>query len=427
MYAERIALDPMDPTLSSTRCVMKARLFVLSLVAVALGGSTKPADARLIPTKDAREGVFDAELVAIVRHIQKDAFEIEDVLLKTVEVGKTVAVPDFTLYSYVEGIWRGERVEHEITPDTRILMFLKRSRRKPDCWEVTHGGYCFFWVDDPAKVDQLRGEARQALDLRRAWEAARDIEDPHQRVAALWPFLWDGGRACCRVTETELQKAGAVAGDYIADRLPFLSHMERMELLADLGLYGGEKLHSCILAHLENRRAAYTAAVQDLNLDTMGKENEWQALPRAAQDMWGELYYGLSGLAKFKNPDDLPFIRDLATWAVKHRVKQTCDAALEAFREMPAKDNLPVIRAIWEEFTKRPYEGNELGTIDVVRALGAHTYPETVPILVKLLDDPNAGDEAHYSLGRIVGKDLGRDPQPWLDWCVQQEQADEAD
>ncbi len=407
---------------------MRTRPSLLFLAAAATIFLMGLARADITPVKDSRLGVFDAELVAIVRQVAEGVFKVDEVLLKTVEVGEAIEVPGFKLYVYEQEPFGfgGKRVDVPITEFTRILMFLKRRPRWQDEWEVVYG-YCFFWVDDLAKVDELRKEVADALDLRERWEAARDIEDPKARVASLWPFLWDNGSACCRLTQTELQKAGEVAGDYIAERLALLSHGQRMNLLADLGLYGGEKLHSTLVSHLENRRAAYTVAVEGRDADPRAAKNEWQALTSQAREMWGELYYGLAGLAKFKDENDLPFIRDLALWAVRYRVKQTCDAALSAFRFMPAKENLPVIDAIWKEFTQTPYDGNELNPFDVARTLRAHKYPETVPVLVKLVDDLKAGSEARAFLKDIVGKDLGPDPGPWLDWYDEQTKAADPD
>jgi hypothetical protein len=134
------------------------------------------------------------------------------------------------------------------------------------------------------------------------------------------------------------------------------------------------------------------------------------------KDMWGELYYGLAGLASFRDKKDLPFVRQLALWAVDRRFKQTCDAALGAFANMPESANLPVIDAIWEEFSTRPYQGNALSPFDVTRSLRAHRFPETVPILAKLLSDEKAGNEARTFLSEIVGEDLGKDPNVWLEW-----------
>ena len=87
---------------------------------------------------------------------------------------------------------------------------------------------------------------------------------------------------------------------------------------------------------------------------------------------------------------------------------------------MPDRANLPLIDAIWKEFTQRPYEGNALSAFDVTRALRTHRYPETGPILAQLLGDEVAGNEARGFLKEIVGQDLGKDPQPWLEWYKRQ-------
>jgi hypothetical protein len=83
---------------------------------------------------------------------------------------------------------------------------------------------------------------------------------------------------------------------------------------------------------------------------------------------------------------------------------------------MPEETNLPVIEAIWREFSAREFNGDELNPLDVVRALHTHVYPETVPLLVNFLRDANAGSEARAALAQIARKDLGDDADVWLDW-----------
>jgi len=214
----------------------------------------------------------------------------------------------------------------------------------------------------------------------------------------------------------ELEKTGAVAGDYIAERLGKLSHGERMTLLPNLGRYGGAKLHKVLHSHLTNLKTRYGEFVKQRGTDKAPPIDDWNNLPEEIKNIWGELYYGLTGLASFKDRRDLPFIRNLALWATKNRFKQTCDAALRAFRNMPDKANLPVIDAIWKEFSARQYKGNEMSPYDVTRALRTHRFPETVPVLVKLLGEKEAGSEAQAFLSEIVGKNLGPDPKTWLDW-----------
>lgn len=397
------------------------RLLVVALVLLI----PFPAFGRISRIKDSRSAVFESELVVIVSHDEGDTYKIEEVFLQTGEaqdalaVGNTVSVPGFSLFSDAPDFNARGVIRHEMTDDTRILLFLKRVQDKPGEWEVAGHGYCFFWVNAPSKIDTLRREATAAVSLRTEWEKAAAIEDPKARVAALWPFLWKDSWKCSLMTREELVKTGEVAGDFVAERFPFLSHSERMKLLSHFGRFGGDKLHSVLVSHLKNLQGWYPAYAPEPGPDGRLPENEWAALSANGREIWSELYYGTTGLAYFKDETDLPFIRELGLWAAKHRVKQTCDAALNAFRNMPAKDNLPVIEAIWEEFTECPYKGNELNPFDVARTLRAHKYVQTVPVLVKLLDDPKAATEARSFLAEIVGEDLGPDPLPWLDWYAE--------
>jgi len=79
--------------------------------------------------------------------------------------------------------------------------------------------------------------------------------------------------------------------------------------------------------------------------------------------------------------------------------KEPATASPQAFQEMPARENVPVIDAIWKEFVETEYTGDEHICYEVRRALRAHK--------------------------QIVGKDLGPDPQPWLDWYEEQKRAGE--
>jgi hypothetical protein len=112
----------------------------------------------------------------------------------------------------------------------------------------------------------------------------------------------------------------------------------------------------------------------------------------------------------------LPLIREIARWAVNHQLEQTCKAALDAFRTMPDQDNLPVISLIWEKFPFGSAQRDEIFHIDVIRALWTHKYARTGPLLAPFVADDFAVSEVQAALSEIVGRDLGKTPQPWLDW-----------
>ncbi|MEX1228929.1 MAG: hypothetical protein WEB58_01740 [Planctomycetaceae bacterium] len=379
------------------------------------------SDARIVPPRSPRDGVLDSSLIVIVRKSDGDTFRIEDVFLGEKKVGDTINLPGFRLYTIQ--MYGPEQVE-AFTPETRVLLFLKPREKAPESFEITYYGYCFFWVHDAAKVKNLQRMAEDALKLRRGWEQARDIGDERKRVEALWPYLWRENVSFIQHTQTELQQTGTIAGDYIAEMFADMKSHERMTLLPDLGDYGGGRLHSVLIEHLKDQQRDVQNYVENQGTDTKGTIENWDTLPKQVRKIWGELYYGLAGLASFHDRNDLPFIRELALWAVDHRFKQTCDAALVAFRDMPDKQNLPVIAAIWQEFSARPYQGNALSPSDVTRSLRTHKYPETVPVLVQLLNNETAGNEAKAFLTEIVGEDLGDNPATWLKWYEAQNSID---
>jgi hypothetical protein len=376
-------------------------------------GVSQWAWARIPPVRDARLGVLDATLVAITHHQSGDLYKIDEILLGVRPADGIIEVPAFCLYTVQQ--WGPEKTE-PITERTRILMFLKPKREDGNAFEVTSYGYCFFWVQDPDRVPDLRRIGMEAVNLRRSWEKARDVVDPQQRVTALWPYLWDGGSSFLESTKKELQKTGVTAGDYMAQMLPTLNHGQRMTLLPHLGLYGGTRLHAWLIQHLRQRQALYEASLSEYDPNGKGPGENWDRAPDQIKEISAELYYGLTGLDSFHDRQDLDFMRDLTLWAVKYRFQQTCEAALLAFRYMPDEKNLPVIAAAWREFSSKPIKGSTTLAFGFTRALQSHKYAETVPILTMFLSNPDVGTEARGFLTKIVGVDLGGDPGAWLAW-----------
>jgi len=369
------------------------------------------SSARPVPQRRSREGVLDASLVSIVRPETQDWFRIEEVFLGDQSASDSINVPGFKLYTIQE---HGPELVEPMTPDTHILLFLKS---KENGWEVTSYGYCFFWRHEPEKAPELRAIAEEAVSLRRTWEAARDTVDQQLRVEALWPYLWDQGSSFLEHTERELQKVGPVAGDYIAQKFEAMTHSQLMTLMPNLGAYGSERSHQALIERLKRRQQLYESFLAKRGAGAERLIEDWNQAPKEIKEIYGELYYGLGGVASFKDRTDLPFVRELALWAVGHRFKQTCDAALSAFRTMPDEANLPVINAIWREFSARQFSaGHEMTSLDVVRTLRTQVYPAAVPLLVGFLKDASAGSEARAALAQIVGQDLGQNPDDWLNW-----------
>ncbi len=335
--------------------------------------ATVPAFAREVPERDPRDGALDASLIVLVRQEEPEVFRIEEVFLGEKEAGATIRLAKFRLYTIQED---GPEKIDTIMPQTRILLFLKPKKETPATWEIPGYGYCFFWVHNPTKVVELRKMAQDMVILRKSWEKARNISDPRQRVEALWPFLWERNARVKRLTSEELKNTAPVAGDFIAERFHRLRDRERQQLVLDAADYGGKNLHGVLHRYLQDLQRRYEIFLKDRGSGAEKLIEKWNDAPQEVTEISGCLYYGLAGLVKYKNRDDLPYIRELTAWAVKYRFKDTCDAALNGFKNMPDRENLPLINAAWREFSRHPYEGDPLLAIVVSRAYAPIGIPK---------------------------------------------------
>ena len=370
--------------------------------------------SRLILRRDARQGVLDAELVAIVNHLTEDEYEIEEVLLGAGEPGDSLRIPGFKLFTMQQ---YGPDVIEPISRQTRILLFLQHQQGDLKSWEPTHRDYCFFWVQNPADVFQLQNIAQQAVDLRRRFEQAVSVPDPQHRVEVLYPFLWDYGASFFLHTREEFLKVGTIAGDYIADRLESMPFEQRSMLLRlERGTYGSDKLHSALLRHLQVEQELWDGYVNGDGEDPRTSNALWYGSPEAIRYVDPEISYALAGLTRFRYRADLPVIRPVALWAAKRELGGICSYALGAFQEMPERANLPVIEAIWKQSQVHPQYFGESFRTDVGGALITHKFREAIPQLVQFLGDFIWANRVNESLTSIVGCNLGRDPKAWLEW-----------
>lgn len=371
--------------------------------------------AKLVPARDYRNGILDAELVVIVSQESPSSFRVEQTFLGSANSGDSIELPGFRLFTYQQ---YGPDIVEPITPDTRILLFLRHNKEMPAAWEPTDFGYSFFWAQNPEQVPQLRKTAEQAVGLRRRWEEAANTPDPRHRAETLWPFLSmkDYGPSFLEHTKSALQKIAPISGDYFAEHFDEMPQWNRMDLFKNAGAYGGNKLHQKLTNYIKAQQSFYESSAATYKLNDHNALTSWNTMPESVKDSYGDIYYGLAGLASFQRRDDLPVIREITRWAVKYGLEQTCEAALDAFRTMPDEDNLPVISLIWEKFPLGSGERDEIFHVDVIRTLCAHKYVQTVPLLAPFVTDGFAGAEAHAALTAIVGQDLGEKPEPWLAW-----------
>jgi hypothetical protein len=386
------------------------------LAVLCTGFVTSSAFGRIVPHKDPADGVLDAQLVVIVRRLpvgKPGLFRIEEVFLGDKNKGDLIDLGDFELAIVQES---GPPVIEPITNETRILLFLQQKKDSATEWEPTYFKESFFWVQRRQEVPLLTRAAERAVDLRRQWEKAANIPDPKQRVAALWPFLSmrTYGVRFFEHTESELQKANPASGEYFAEHFDDMSFNERMSLLPAAGAYGSKRLHEKLKKHLNDHQRLYAEFVAASGRPP--KDVDRNSMPENVKETPGEIYYGTAGLARFRDRDDLPFIRATALWSAQYHLEQTAEAAVDAFRDMPDRANLPAIEKILQEFLPGRKPGMWSVDWEAERALCTHKYPETVPLLAQFVADDRMASEAEYCLQQIVGRDLGQTPKAWIDW-----------
>ncbi|HTW22534.1 MAG TPA: hypothetical protein VMD78_02985 [Candidatus Baltobacteraceae bacterium] len=379
-----------------------------------------PAIAKLTSGFDYRVGILDADLVCIVSQQAPDVFKVDEVFLATGPAVETIRLPGFQLATEQK---YGPDIVEPITPNTRILMYLRRKKDAPSSWEVLDYGLSFSWVQNPEQTQQLRSFAEKGVDLRRRFEAASDIRDPLRRTTALWPFLdmTACGPEVARRAEEFLKSAAPVSGDYFAEHFDKLPYDQRMDLLRDAGEYGGDRLHETVKEFISEQEKIFDDYASANKLGDELNQKQWYSLPPHVSDSTGYVYYGAAGLAKYHNREDLPVFREIGMWGVKYGMDQPSEAALDAFRDMPDEENLPVIAAIRERFKRGTYgvitdQPDGLLKFETLQALETHIYVKSIPQLVPFLEDDRFSEEAENTLTKIVGRDLGQKSGPWLAW-----------
>lgn len=379
-----------------------------------------PAIAKLTSGFDFRVGILDADLVCIVSQQAPDVFKVDEVFLATGPAVEFVRLPGFQLAT--EQQYGPDTVE-PITPNTRILMYLRHKKDAPSSWEVWDYGLSFFWVQNPEQTPQLRSLAEKGVDLRRRFEAASNTPDPLRRATALWPFLDMAtfGPEVARRAEEVLKHAAPVSGDYFAEHFDELPQDQRMDLLRDAGEYGGDKLHETVKEFVLEQEKIFDDYASAHKLAGELNQEQWYSMPPAVTASTGYVYYGAGGLEKFHRREDLPLFREVGTWGVNYGMDRPSEEALEAFRDMPDEENLPVIAAIRERFKRGTFgvitdQPDGLLKYETLQALETHIYVKSIPQLVPFLKDDGFGEEAEDTLTKIVGRDLGQKSGPWLAW-----------
>jgi hypothetical protein len=207
-----------------------------------------------------------------------------------------------------------------------------------------------------------------------------------------------------------------------------MTSQQKMSLLLDAYVFRSERLHRALIRELKAQQDDWETLLarrrQITTYDKVSPSGRAHYSPRRpedadadhADDIYGVLSSGFTGLSRFYDRDDLPFIGESALWGLKYRFKQLDDAALEAFRNMPDPANLPVIESIWNEFSQEPMQGNELLPYEVIQALDAHRFPDAIPLMAQFADAGFGQEMAQQFLVEMTGADFGNNTKGWLVW-----------
>jgi hypothetical protein len=78
--------------------------------------------AKLVPPRDYRYGILDAEVVVLVSQESTSRFRVEEAFLGNAKKGDSIELPGFKLFTVQQ---YGPDIVEAITPHTRILLFLR--------------------------------------------------------------------------------------------------------------------------------------------------------------------------------------------------------------------------------------------------------------------------------------------------------------
>jgi hypothetical protein len=127
----------------------------------------------------------------------------------------------------------------------------------------------------------------------------------------------------------------------------------------------------------------------------------------------------------------VPAFREALVWGAGNwNESRILEYAARGLQKLPSPDNIPSLAQALSSI--RPGEYDWVAVYDCLMALREHRQKEAVPALarqLKWLDHPKPGHDprefnaqiAHTGLITIVGKDLGKDPGPWIAWFQAQQ------
>jgi hypothetical protein len=375
---------------------MPRRKMMATAIGLALMWLCPPMGAKTLEyLQDPNDAIFSATDVVIVASAGGDDFKVEQSLLGSAKDDQTITLPGFKLLQWK---FPEDRVAVPITGGTRILLFLHTDPHDAGKLQIAEDGMGYFYRD-VGQVDDLRQLAEKAIAEKKKWDAIVAMKPSMAKVEALWPYVRGSWLSDSRrMTLAELSKMKPLAGDYLADRLPWYKPDERVGMMQLYPQIPSQNLRGAIIADMQGACAAvdvYLAEEQRDNLDG--------DLPGEIDAARQEIGSGLSAITKCRDPNDLPLVRDTLPWLLRTHCDGAVGFCTEFLRDCPDQANIPILKAVWEHYRPSPHDDHfPYALINTADALGATGSRDAIPILQDMLTYEGIRPWAQSALDKIL-------------------------
>jgi HEAT repeat protein len=239
------------------------------------------------------------------------------------------------------------------------------------------------------------------------------INEPDHKVRAqrLVPFLQPGINWCYFNRSLEdlsgLGPLGVTLLQHEAEQPA--QQPRRCEILQALGKSKEPSAVPYLLSLAQSLHAQFTQ-VEGLFLRSQVSESM-----RDQFNTWQSTIYALAAIGDKRA---LPVLRDAAIWGAQHGDQQCVEYAVRGLAAAPSPDNLPCFTSVFSALPRTTDGFGRFAAYSTLLALIEHKYVQAVPLFSSQLDHPDAYNcrQAHRGLVELVGRDLGKQAEPWMQW-----------
>jgi hypothetical protein len=317
------------------------------------------------------------------------------------------------------------------TVDGKSGVFFLHKDKPTDPWQTTGWGSGVKWLDGEKVLgyyqldnpgpyvlgpnwsrtpQALYHEIDAALEKRLRYFAALNNQDPQKKIELLMPFL-DDNRSWLYWLDAvhSLAAIGPAGGKTLREMAKAPSDF-RLSILEAIGNSGDPESVPFLTQLVEHgkpmlRDFRWATATPDQRRTI----NEWQV--------------GLCALSKINSPNAVSVLRDsLSDWeqVEESYMWRASDCIHNGLNRNPDIENLRAFQKVYRLYPRwYGWQGSDRWASWLAMGfLEKHRFKEAIPLLVEQLDHPDAAtsDEAVRILREIVGTDLGKSKDAWLEW-----------